>query len=94
MATEAARLERKESTARKKKKHLTHTGLLMEGTDKFLRAIPASDYCSFGFGGEEDGDLGIGVFPEGEEVLIRGATIRATWRPAPVPSASPQYPCC
>jgi hypothetical protein len=35
MATEAARLERKESTGRKKrkrKKHLTHTGLLMEGT--------------------------------------------------------------
>jgi hypothetical protein len=31
MATEAARLERKESTGRKKKKHLTHTGLLMEG---------------------------------------------------------------
>jgi hypothetical protein len=36
MATEAARLERKESTERKrekeKKTHLTHTGLLMEGT--------------------------------------------------------------
>jgi hypothetical protein len=32
MATEAARLERKESTGRKKEKHLTHTGLLMEGT--------------------------------------------------------------
>jgi hypothetical protein len=38
MATEAARLERKESTGSKEKKkkkrktHLTHTGLLMEGT--------------------------------------------------------------
>jgi hypothetical protein len=36
MATEAARLERKESTERenrkKRKTHLTHTGLLMEGT--------------------------------------------------------------
>jgi hypothetical protein len=31
MATEAARLERKESTGRKKETHLTHTGLLMEG---------------------------------------------------------------
>jgi hypothetical protein len=35
MATEAARLERKESTGRRKKKHLTHTGLLMEGIEAF-----------------------------------------------------------
>jgi hypothetical protein len=25
----------------------------------------------FGFGGDEDGDVRIGVFPEGEEVLVR-----------------------
>ena len=26
-----------------------------------------------GFGGDEDGDVGVGVFPEGEEILIGGA---------------------
>src|SRR5580704_16901793 len=27
----------------------------------------------FGFGLEEDGEVGVGVFPEGEEVLVGGA---------------------
>jgi hypothetical protein len=37
MATEAARLERKESRKKKRKAetHLTHTGLLTEGTDAY-----------------------------------------------------------
>jgi hypothetical protein len=26
----------------------------------------------FGFGGEEDGDVGVGGFPEGEEILAGG----------------------
>jgi hypothetical protein len=40
MATEAAWLERKESTGRKEKRKtsLTHTGLLMEGVEEILKA--------------------------------------------------------
>jgi hypothetical protein len=30
----------------------------------------------FGFGLLEDGDVGVGVFPEGEEVLVGGARFR------------------
>ncbi len=30
----------------------------------------------FGFGLFEDGDVGVGVFPEGEEVLVGGAGFR------------------
>jgi len=52
MATEAAQLECKESTGRKEKKtkkktHLTHTGLLMEGVSlpkdrRMARGLPRS----------------------------------------------------
>jgi len=42
--------------------------------------MTASPFCGqllqlgvFGLGGDEDGDGGVGVFPQREEILIRGA---------------------
>jgi hypothetical protein len=32
------------------------------------------EFCVFGFGLEEDRDVGVGVFPRSEEILIGGAS--------------------
>jgi hypothetical protein len=34
----------------------------------------------FGFGGDQDGDVRVGVFPDSKEVLIRGAGLRGVDR--------------
>src|SRR3974377_1281948 len=57
------------------------TNLYLSGNatqNQALRAIGAKlvdrlpQFCIFGFGFLQDGDVGVGVFPEDEEILIGG----------------------
>ena len=49
--------------------------------------MPLSQPGVLGFGLLVDGDVGIGVFPEGEEILIRGAGFVAGGRVVAASSA-------
>jgi hypothetical protein len=43
------------------------------GSDRGYRVAKSLEFGVFGFGLGEDGDVGGGVFPDGEEVLVGGA---------------------
>ena len=45
-----------------------------EGAEKgFLTTQELMKFAVLGFGGEENGDIGVSVLPQGEEILVRGA---------------------